>query len=274
MNMKIPREIKDGVTILYGTYGEVRICDCLHPTLGLSSLPDNQKYICCTDPPYNDGYDGSQFRDTTKSDYNTKTDHHNDVKFYNDKIENYETWCRTWFTELKRISEIIMFTCGQHNITMWDQIEPYNEMFIHYKNNTRSSTNLCRYNDFDPILFYYYKKMKGFTYKMNVFAHYVESGFLREEDWRHSSPKPKQLYVELLEPLKPTHILDIFAGSGTSIECAEMMGVKYICYEIDPYYIPDLEKRIVRGQQQYAEYQHQHRLNSMKKTKLTDFWKR
>ncbi|MHA1730480.1 MAG: DNA methyltransferase [Promethearchaeota archaeon] len=75
------------------------------------------------------------------------------------------------------------------------------------------------------------------------------SGFLGEElrCGLASAPKLVGLAVAFIEPLGVKSVLDLFAGSGWIAEACERLQIKYLGFEINPAYVPDIKRRIRRG---------------------------
>jgi DNA modification methylase len=81
-----------------------------------------------------------------------------------------------------------------------------------------------------------------------VFEITLDNGFLRLDiDLVHPHPKNRKLWRILIESLKPCRIIDPFAGSGTTFEIAEELGISYLGYEKNLSYVTDIEKRIAYG---------------------------
>ena len=75
--------------------------DCIE---GMKKLPDNSVKLVVTDPPYN-----IDFKYDTYTDSKTN--------------EEYMDWCKKWFTQLKRVSKVIVITTGTMNLKSWLDLE-------------------------------------------------------------------------------------------------------------------------------------------------------
>lgn len=211
-------------------WNSVKYIDCMDPDQGLPSLPDNSIDLCITDPPYN-----ANFKMKLKRlAYKTIP--------YNDKIENYDDWCKTWYFELKRICKLIVLTPGNQNLRMWYLIDNPREQLIHYKKNCCGSTYLSHNTQYEPILVFgkYWDWSFGKKpFKLNVFE------ILREtSNYIHPCPKSYQLWYQIISGLNPTSVIDPFLGSGTTAEVCTKLGIPWIGYEIIPEYSQDIEKRL------------------------------
>ena len=165
--------------------------------------------------------------------------------FFDDNIENYKEWCKSWFDEIKRVSNIQIFTPGNMNIWMWGEIEKPGETLIHYKKNSGSCTGHARFCKFEYILVY--GKLKGWIFPSNVYDIPLWSGAKWEFDNIHPTVKEIRLYIELLKNVKPKNVLDIFMGSGTTAEACGRLSIPWFGYEINETYKEFIDCRIQRG---------------------------
>ena len=218
--------------------------DCLDKNNGLpylEKLIENGEMdkidLCLTDPPYNFNYNGSIQKG---HDYSKQI-------FYKDYFENYELFSKKWFNITRKICKKLIFTCGNKNLKLWFDIEEPLEVFIHYKKNCASRTSLCRFARYEPILLYG-KFNHLLDFRCNVFDIPLENGFLNKTFTKHVSPKPFQLYYQIIKRLKNKHniktVIDPFLGSGTTAEVCTKLGIKWIGYEINTEYEEDINNRI------------------------------
>lgn len=68
-------------------------------------------------------------------------------------------------------------------------------------------------------------------------------GFLKKEKFLHPSPKGTDIPLQLFSELRPTSVIDPFAGSGSTLKACDLLGIKWIGYEINPVYKDDVDKR-------------------------------
>jgi DNA modification methylase len=211
-------------------WNTIKWMDCLDKNEGLKSLPDKSVDLCLTDPPFN-----------VKIKMDTQLSKNKLV--YSDDMSktDYETWCRTWFSELKRICNKILITVGNVNQRMWYLIEEPYDIAIHYKANSYGMCRIAYLNKFEPILAYG-KFDKRF--KMNVFNIPLENGFLQKRKYIHPCPKSYGLWFDILKQLKPKSVIDPFMGSGTTAEACKSLSIDYFGYEINPEYQIDYNLRM------------------------------
>ena len=248
--------------IIEGNYGKCYICDNMDKNVGLPSLNNKTHGLCISDPPYNVNYSEADCRIKQKTDGTMiRFQQFKDTKheLYNDNITNYEEFSRKWFTEIMRICNQLIFTCGNKMscVANWFKIQTPDAMIIHYKKNCTSINSLFRHNLYEPILVYG-KFRNKFDFNRDVIDLPVTWGFLRDKSLvlKHPHPKEEKLYKIFIERLKPLSVLDPFLGSGTTAQVCEEIGVNWIGYEINPEYINDIKTRIKIGIKSHAnQYQ-------------------
>ena len=212
-----------------GDYGTCVFQDCLD---FLRVQKDKAFGLAITDPPYNDNetiVKGKNYNNTRN------------IKVYSNHIPNYPEWCIEWFTELQRVSERIIFTCGRNNLEFWLTSFPKTfNVGIWLIPNTACRGYISKFINFDYILFWgnfqrIYNKETFIEDDPFIFEQYVNSGFLLtdfEKELTHPHPKPLGLYEQLVLPLLPIrNILDIFIGSGTIGELGEKHKVNWVGVE-------------------------------------------
>jgi DNA modification methylase len=221
--------------------GEHRlICaDCSDKRSISKLLEDAKVDLVFTDPPYNVDFD-----------YNT---HKDDLK-----PEEYEEFCKTWFTILTELSDRIIITPGPKNVGHWYNIQQPTDIATWYKPNSSTWATLFYKRCCEPILFY----GEGFTTflkeernnKRRVTDLYQQVRILDKLErearsdlkvTRFAPEKPVELIKELITEYSNhgQSILDIFIGSGTTIVAAEQTHRKCYGVEIDPMYCDVIIKR-------------------------------
>jgi hypothetical protein len=223
-------------------WNEVQYIDCMDENLGLPSLPDKEKggeVISLTDPPWLYDYSKNKQKDRIflgKRVLKAKNQHH-----YKDDYDN--EWILGWFEELLRICNGVIIVMGQSKMIEWIQnTDPVGVLIIYHKNSS-SQSKISKWNRFTPYLFYgkeYFKKHKIMG---NVIEYVIPWGFLGKEKYIHPSQKGTEIPLKLFKDLKPTGIIDPFAGSGSYLKAAEILDIPWIGYEINPIYKQDIDKR-------------------------------
>ncbi len=186
----------------------VKIGDAL--TL-MPSVSKREYDLILTDPPYNVGLD-----------YGSLT---------NDNRVDYKKWCEDWFREAKRISKAIIFTPGCVNLKMWlTEIEYPKGIAILYASNQCSGSSLGGFNHYEPILVY-----GEINLKYNVFKTVIRQ---QSNTGEHPCPKQKDVFKNILGAChpKPIKVLDIFAGSGTTLRACRELDIECTGFEINPKY--------------------------------------
>jgi DNA modification methylase len=219
-----------------GVYGEVRFIDCV---AGMKEVSDHFD-MCITDPPYNVEY--VCFRENSKS--------------YSDKMnsEEYLQFSFNWFSEVKRLSDFLIFTCGNSNVEMWYSIEYPFDKLIWVKRNSQSGSKVAKLCTHEEILIYGKPKNRYLWSTIDVNAKW---GFIRDPKLNqliHPTIKPVELWRYLITEQNPTSVLDCFCGSGVTPEVCEEYGIKYLCFEPDPKYKGDIAYRIQRGINRYKTH--------------------
>lgn len=215
----------------------------------MKELKDKSFDLCFTDPPFNidlanNVNDGVKRKDNSIKDKEI---------FYNDNREDYRDWCKNWFKEVMRICKKVMIHCGNENLNMWYRISDPIDQIIHFIPFNTIITPVAWAGRFRPILVYadtrgeFYGNNKKRKLNTNVFIKPFKN---KEQDkmFIHPCPLDVKLVYDILQQLKPDNVLDPFLGSGTISQVAEELNVKWLGYEINEAYRPDIEKRIVIGQ--------------------------
>ncbi len=206
---------------------ELYLGDCLKIMRG---MPNGCVDAAIADPPYNNGTSYAS---------------------YNDNRPDYQEWCVTWFTELRRISRRVVITPGHGNLWMWGAIEKPFGVGCWYKPGNPASSVLgwCCW---EPWL--YYASRGGVLGGPDV----IRATVSRQPDTgNHPCPKPLSLMVQLVEKVtRPCQtVLDPFMGSGTTGVACVQTGRNFIGIEIDPGYFEIAQRRIAEAQTQLGLFQ-------------------
>lgn len=233
--------------IISGKCGNVVIGDGLEgmrEIFGESGKVANS--LVLTDPPYGvqTGALKEDFERLTGS-INGNTGQYKNKEFYDDTIDDYPAFSRAWFQAASRFAEMVVFTPGSKNLNWWLNFKKPREVMIHYKPNCVSITHYCRFNQWEPILAY--GKFGKFAFRSNVFVYPLVNAKIQELGLKHPNVKEYRLWLAIVERLNPEFVFDPFAGSGTTAEVCEELGILYICYESNPIYAGDIQKRIDAG---------------------------
>lgn len=160
-----------------------------------------------TDPPYNVGITYGKDTDDKKS------------------AKEYQKWCETWFNKLR--SQLTVFTPGTVNLAMWYKIKEPLWLCPWRKPNQCSSSKIGGFNTWEPLLMYgkILRRVGHDSFDMPVKMMRVE----------HPVAKTLDAWQKFLEVFSDNdHIVfDPFAGSGTTMIAAEMLGRKSLNLEID-----------------------------------------
>lgn len=212
-------------------WNTVKYIDCMDPNEGLPSLPDQSIDLGFTDPPWLIGYKGF---DRRKKGLNE-----NEVIYKDDyPLE----WNLLWLNELLRICHGIIIIMGRVQLKWWVKNTDYLDIgFVYFKNGTGQS-KISQWNCYSPYLFFgdYFRTHKCFH---NVWRCTIPNGFLSKETFIHPNRKGIEIPLKLLKDLKPESIIDPFAGSGSYLKAADILGIPWIGYEINEVYSHDIDKR-------------------------------
>lgn len=86
----------------------------------------------------------------------------------------------------------------------------------------------------------------------------------KDTDYTHPTQKPVELACRAIRNSKPESVIDVFAGSGSTLLACEKMGVKSYHIELDPKYIDVIVQR-------YVDYTGN---NKIKKNGIDIIWKK
>jgi len=234
--------------VVRGKRGRVEIRDCLP---ALRELDDGAFDVCLTDPPYNIGFKGSNFKVTLKGGKKIK-----ERDWYDDLMpeDEYRAWCREWFGEVQRVSGRQIMFPGKQNVRWW--LSNYDcELFYIINKCSLPGSAVGFFSWVEPILMF-----GKFSQCYLANALDMSSVWARDrsriarygQELRHPTPKLAEVGVEMLRaPVKKLgvrSVLDPFCGSGWVPEACEMLGLRYLCFEKRIEYVKDIEFRIRRGE--------------------------
>ena len=215
-------------------WGTVRYIDCLDPDKGLPSLPDKSVELGYVDPPWGVGMDVDKPRV-----YNAKILKWDPKKTYF-KDEFNPEWNLAWFSQLERVCEGVISVISEKHKYWWIRnTDPKDDIMIHWKNGFAAS-HIARHRVKSTYLFY--GKFKKRLHR-DVITSVLKWGFLKTEKWIHPTPKGIEIAVKILKQLKAESLIDCFAGSGSYLKAADVLGMKWFGYELDPVYKRDINKR-------------------------------
>jgi len=236
---------------LKGNFGTCYFVDCMNPEIGLPHLEDKSWNCTIIDPPYNIDAKVAQGRH-----FNHKRE--KDVMIYSDLQDTvkYYEWCNTWFQQLKRISQYGYIFCGFTNIGYWTWEQKCGYLIWHRVNSGNRGFNAF-FNTQEPLITFGTPNRKPMN---DIIKIDIVNGFMSDEKWIHPHPKPRKLIKYLLEGTRAINVLDPMIGSGTTAEIAEEMGIKWLGFELEEQYAPDIEKRIKIGIGKHKMYKHQRTL--------------
>lgn len=174
----------------------------------LPTLPDKSFELAFADPPYWVGFD-----------YGNKTD--SDMEYIDPNF---------LVTELLRIAECVLVTCGIANIH--DYPKPSWVIAWNKPGSTRRSSCLAGFNIWEPVLVYGKPVKRVYQDALNLpdAANHTKDGSF------HKCPKPLKLMTWLLENFTDPgdKVLDPVCGSGTTLKAAKQSNRDYLGIELDP----------------------------------------
>lgn len=248
------------VTILAGDCTEV-----------MKSIPDGHITTAFCDPPYGTGNKKDK---TITYDRNKDFEKKNWTNFHADwdTIDQYYKWSRYWLIEAYRVLKDggTIWICGSfhnipeaalalNNIGFWT-IQWVSwcipNAFPHLSGKQMSNSN--------QTLIWARKGRKGHYYDYEAAKRYTDNGTnLRDfwtvpndsrpgRLWKHPSKKPPALVKRALDISTPKDVgavvLDPFAGSGTTGEVAQELGLDCILIDKKPEYIEMMNRRLCGDQ--------------------------
>jgi len=228
-------------------WNTIEFRDCLDKEYGLDFLIQNNIRFtyCFTDPPFNREYGEKRYshRGKGREKYQSvKYDFLKDHTLYADKMtdEQYLSFCKTWFSKLKQLCDVIVIYCGVMNQTMWigDIEKPYGICYL-YQINGKSMDSIAYLSLVSPILIYGKPKKR---LKRNVFAYIARVGWLKQ-NFSHPCPLNPDFWFDLISQLtiETDTVLDIFMGTGMTARVCKQLGNRYYGYEKYAIYQKDIE---------------------------------
>jgi DNA modification methylase len=206
--------------------------------IGGTNTNNNNKQVnlVFTDPPYNIGFKYNEYDD-------------------NEDTNKYEKFCRNWFSNVQNVinPDLLIFTPGPRNVSIYDNIKKFDDIAIWYKNNSRSRGSMFYFRRCEPILFYS-KTQKSdiikndndnkkrtddyYEYSMQNFDDLNDIHKENDVLESHAPAKTLSLIVDILRNYSKTGdlIFDMFLGTGTTIIAAEATGRTCYGIEIDERY--------------------------------------
>jgi len=204
-------------------WNTVKYIDCMDKEEGLPSLPDKCIDLGYTDPPW-----GNSFINKKKQLIN-----------FEDKFK--PGWNLYWFYELERICKAIILVISYNKLFWWIRNTKPIGLFILHLQNGRYPSKISQFNRISPYLVYGKLSNKLFV---NVRDFIIPTGFLnKNKEFIHSTPKGLEIALRILDEVKPQSLIDPFTGSGSYLKSANILGIKWLGYEINPIYKQDIDKR-------------------------------
>jgi len=220
-----------------GKFGEVRFQDCIE---GMRELQDNAFDLGVTDIPFNINYKGYNMFERTSPRID-----------FDDDIEDYPKWVKSWFPEFQRVTGRQIITVGLKQTMWWvKNMDVKDFIFVHDRcAGPGSSVGVFAWTC-PWIVFGQFSQ----CYHSNTIEISSAHGKWRPNiDLVHSSPKIYDLGEALVTPpvekLGVKSLLDPFGGSGWIAEVGESLGLEYLTFEIKEEYAVDIRKRISRGKE-------------------------
>lgn len=224
------------VKIIKGNFGECRIQDCIE---GMKDIPDKSFDLCITDFPFNVDFESISNDNEWKQD----------KVLFNDKIQDYYKWASTIFNEIERICNRIFFFGGYKERKFWMNLRDFD--LFYWVNDFRSGKTSIGFNKVE--LGYCLGDMDLGT---NILKYNYGGAVLHNKNqikYIHPTPKPSFVWEYIIKKINPNSVLDPFFGSGPTGEVCEILGIKWLGFEIEQRYIPDMEKRIKIGIRKYKQ---------------------
>ena len=232
-------------------WGVVHYCDCMDEKEGMPSLQDKSIELGYTDPVWNSG-----MKPNVRKYHNRELDNDKNKVFFNDKIDDFEEWTLKWFQQLERITLKIVLIIPENQKKWWYRnTDPSGDAPVLWKNGFSGSKIADNSRKSSYLLFGKFKKGKRLKYdyiakrynsKENpvIEPFTLEWGFCsKEKHFIHPSPKGITVVLEVLKQLKPESLIDPFAGSGSFLKAADILGIKWLGYEINLIYKQDIDDR-------------------------------
>jgi DNA modification methylase len=197
--------------------------DCLEI---MKNIPDKSVDLVLTDPPYNCKSIGTKNRVYEQQKMQLP-------------IQEYIEFCKSWFKEVERISDRIVFTPGISNICYYPQ--PF-WVICWYKPAAVSFNRMGGFNAWEPIFVYGKptQRLGQDVLKFNTI------NFKKGPESKHPCPKPKDLWKHILLKFSNENdiIFDPFIGSGTTAYVCKQESRRFIGIEKEKKYCEIAERRL------------------------------
>lgn len=239
-------------------WNQVLYIDCLDEKQGLPSLPDNSIELLYTDYPW-----GSDMKVNTRKYHNRTLDNEKGKQFFDDSIETIsEEFTLEWFEQAQRVTKKQVLIIPESHKKFWyKNTDPTGDVPVLWKNGFSGSKVANKSKKSTYMFFGKFERGKKLKYDYIAKQYYTKTtpiipftlrwGFCSDQKhFVHPSPKGTEVALHVLKMLKPESMIDCFAGSGSYIKSADILGIKWIGYEINPKYKQDIDKRL---NQQYID---------------------
>lgn len=177
--------------------------------------------LCLTDPPYNAKNIGPNARVYEGQLMQLPT-------------EEYQKWCREWFTEARRVAKTLVFTPGIANVCYYPQPD---WIICWHKPASVSFNRMGGFNAWEPILVYgpiAKGKRLGQDYLL-----VNTMNFSKGAEKGHPCPKPLELMSILVDKFsnEGESILDPMCGSGTTGVACRNLGREFTGIDLIESYV-------------------------------------
>lgn len=221
--------------------------DCLNEEDGLPSLPDNSFDLGYTDPPWGVGI-GKTLKRGRKYVNGRELKKKKEKIYYEDDFK--EEWRLKWFKELERVCKAMVLIISEKHKYWWIRnTEPKGDLTIGWVNG-HARGRIAEWSKKSTYLIYgsLPNKLKNDIIPNQT----MKWGFL--SNWKGKHPSPKMglndlkfsIHFDILNQIQPETLIDPFAGSGAFLYVAQMLGIKWLGYEIDKTYSQDISKRLAQ----------------------------
>jgi 16S rRNA G966 N2-methylase RsmD len=185
--------------------------DCRDMSLIRALMDGNTVEAVFTDPPYNSA---KNYGPATK-----------------DKVSEakYKSFCQAWFYVATTFCSRVVFTPGPKNIWLWSGISKPRWLCVWVKKNQQAKSGRGGCNLWEPVLVY--GKEPPAVDVWEILVEHAEN-----KELAHPVPKSLPPWQKILHDTarKAGNILDMFAGSGTTILACENLGKTCFAVETSP----------------------------------------
>lgn len=184
--------------------------------------PDKFFDLCISDIPWGSEYDKREKRE--------EKIHYNDA--FDPKM------CLRWLHECDRIAKTTIFMVGTTNFLWWiKNTDPVDIFYFTYPF-TKTPSTISRVTQISPLLVWGERKqwLDSNQIKDKVISHP-----------KHPAAKSTIGFEKVISSIKPTSVIDPFAGTCVIGEVCELLQIRYVCIEKDFQFIPYAKKRILNG---------------------------